>query len=162
MSGKEHGSPKESGIPQPHSPQNRSTAIRYQPFSEQELEEQRTGEDHLDPRHSGSDATNSVPSAGTEEASTQPPRLRTNEDPRSADPGTTRDVALGQAGQLRTTDAETSRRSLARPPLSIDTRPVTAESNLVCNLKTYNFPSCMLNINEGDCIIYMINLSRMQ
>ena len=146
MSGEKHGSPNENDISRPTSPQNRSQAIRYQTSSEQELVEQRSAEDNLDLRHSGSDAIRSVPLAGTEEASEQPLRLRTNKDPSSAESGTTRDVAPGQAGHnrsLRTTAAETSRISLARPPLSIDTGPATAESNLVCNFKTYSFPSCI-------------------
>lgn len=145
MSGEKHGSPNENEIPRPTSPQNRSQAIRYQTSSEQELEEQRSGEESLDPRHSGSDAISSAPLAGTEEASEQPLRLTTNEDPSLAEPGTTQDVAPEQAGHrsLRTTAAETSRISLARPPLSIDTGPATAESNLVCNFKTYSFPSCI-------------------
>ena len=135
MSGKKHGSPNENYISRPISPQNRSQAIRYQRSSEQELEEQRIGEDSLDPRHSGNDAPNSaIPFAGTEEASEQPPRLPTNEDPTSHEPGTTQEAAPGKAGHSlsRTAAAETFPRSLARPPLSIDTGTVTAESNLVC------------------------------
>lgn len=144
MSGKEHGSPNENDIQRPLSPLNRSQAIQNQPFSEQELEGQRTGEDGLDPRHSGSDAIDSVLFTGTEEASEQPPRLPTNDDPSSAEPGTSQDVAPGQAGhKLRSTAEETSRRPSARPPLSIDTGTVTPESNLVCNFKIYDCPSSM-------------------
>ena len=144
MSGKEHGGPNENEISRPLSPQNSSEAFRYQIHSDQRIKEQRTGEEGLDPRRSGSDAINSVPFAGTEEASEPPPRLPTNQDPSSAEPGTTQDVAPGQAGhRLRTIAAETSRRSLARPPLSIDTRPVTAESNPVCICNPHSFPSCI-------------------
>ena len=144
MSGKEHGGPNENEISRPLSPQNRSEAFRYQTHSEQKVEEQRTGEENLGPRRSGSDAINSVPFAATEEASEQPPRSLTNQDPSSAEPGTTQDGALGQAGhRLRTIAAETSQISLARPPLSIDTRPVTAESNTVRICNPYSFPSCI-------------------
>ena len=144
MSGKEHGRPNENDIPRPLSPQNRSQAIQYQTVSEQEPEEHRTGDDDSDLRQSGSDAVNSVPFAETAEASEQPPRLPRNEDHTLAELGMTQDVAPGQAGhRLRTTGAETSRIPLARPPLSIDTGSVTAESNLVCNFNKYGLPSCI-------------------
>ena len=167
MSGKKYGSPNENYISRPISPQNRSQAIRYQRSSEQELEEQRIGEDSLDSRHSGSDATNiAIPFAGTEEASEQPPRLPTNEDPTSDEPGTTQDAAPEQAGHglSRTAAAGISPRSLDRPPLSIDTGTVTAESNLVCISKhiasrhAYSYKT--LCMNEGHRVIYMTAFSR--